>query len=652
MNQGLENLQASALHGIWSINSVEFEGEVVNIPPDYPDCGRSFFIYQEDGTYVEYVYRSNSCQPEILEYSWSLDKGVVTISTFGQQETIVITKSSDSKFSFKGRIDIDEDGELDEVVFNCHRYIPTERDIYSRFFRIDFDQNSTQNIHLKWEPYTGFNKFVRYEIYRADNFDHNNSELIATYTDPEITELIEENPPVTDRLCYKLRIYTDKGLVGESNADCIFTNELAVLPVQIAEPIINTEEISLNWEASENPYFDHYLITTSNFTPGYSGTRFQEQEVAKIYDITSTSFTDNNPPYFKDPWYNIHVVNIYGKRSQNYRYESSGSFKTTYSRPEILPFQQLYAVAADPDERAVYLYGIFDRYTTAVLIKYDYVANQVVGAPVPLSITTGFRGVKLVSSGHGKEVYFIDSSEVLVYDAETMAYKYALDPPGMFIDDVVYTKDEILMVIDDDEIFTFTRNNSALTPVDSQTIYGNFTTSIPHSLLELQDNKVLIGNRESSQSVVFEWDNTGNLINKTLHGVRVFPDIYQKPIFNDVKREILVPGDKVLISSENLSNNDYFSSPKFPTGLSLDGNTVFGSNNDPEWPPQTESSHLKQAVFYHRDLGTSDQIDTKGYPLLLFENGFGEVFSISSGLKMERISTYTSDHSFFFEKIN
>lgn len=652
INKGIIELSESALYGIWVISSVEFEGRTVAVPANYPECGPNFFIYQENGNYIEYLYENNSCQPQILEYSWTLNRGVVTISNNIQQENIVITKSNESSFSFLGRFDINQDEEKEEVVFNCNRYQPTEVDIYSRSFLLDFERDASQSIKFKWQEYTGFNQFVRYELYRSDNFEHINSELIATFTDSDIVSYTEENPPRTERLCYKLKIYTDKGLLGESNSQCIFTEELAVLPVQIAEPAVSSTEISLNWEISENPYFDHYLITTSNYTPGYSGYRFQEQEVAIISDQSLTSFIDDKPPHFKDPWYNIYVVNVFGTKSKNYGSNISGSKKITYTHPSLLPYKHIYAFAPDPDENVIYYYGLTESYETPVLIKQDYTNNQIIGNPIPIQNSTAFRGIKLFSSSYGKEIFFIKQSEIRIYDATSMTYKYTLDPSGLIsIDDMIYTDDEILFFVDNDELHSFTRVNSALSPVDTMSIYGNFQSNVSHGMLELQDNTLLIGHKDKPQSIVFNWDNSGNLMNKTIYQFRSFPDLYHNPIFNLQNLEILVIPDKVFISSQTFNNSEYFNSPTFPSGLSLDGNLVFGTNNDPEWPPQTESPHLKQAIFFDRTTRDSEFIEAQGYPLFIFENNSGEIFSISSGLKIERISTHTQDYSFFVEKL-
>ncbi|MEM6866093.1 MAG: hypothetical protein AAF575_12945, partial [Bacteroidota bacterium] len=67
------------LEGVWAIVSAEFEGERTNVPVNYPECGRDFFVYSDSGMYSEYIFPGSDCRPEINRLNWTLDRGVLTL---------------------------------------------------------------------------------------------------------------------------------------------------------------------------------------------------------------------------------------------------------------------------------------------------------------------------------------------------------------------------------------------------------------------------------------------------------------------------------------------------------------------------------------------------------------------------------------------
>ena len=95
-----------------------------------------------------------------------------------------------------------------------------------------------------------------------------------------------------------------------------------------------------------------------------------------------------------------------------------------------------------------------------------------------------------------------------------------------------------------------------------------------------------------------------------------------------------------------------FEKPNFPTGISLDGNRIFGTDNDYGWNIDDNSPHKKEALIFDRSNSTITKIETLGYPQILFENFRGEVISISSGLKKETLYRDVADTAdIFIEKV-
>ena len=168
------------LNGTWAIFRAEFEGRIVDVPINYQDCGRDFFIYANNNIYTEYLYQNSNCEYAVNILNWELDDGVITLSnSFGQREELVITKLNQDELTFKSRFDVDEDGTLDILTLHAQKYQPTEVDFISNTFRQNLDNDL---INFNWQTYNGFNEFNRYEIYRSvgDNCSKQNAVLVST----------------------------------------------------------------------------------------------------------------------------------------------------------------------------------------------------------------------------------------------------------------------------------------------------------------------------------------------------------------------------------------------------------------------------------------------------------------------------------------
>ena len=633
------------LEGVWAIFSAEFDGEQTNVPITYAECGRDFFIYSENGTYREYVFQSSACDPQINELAWELNNGVLTFTnSLGQSDDLVIIRLNSQEFVFKSRFDVDEDGQQDVLILTAKKYEPEEIDFVSNTFTANLDDAFDNLISFTWEAYDGFNQFDKYEIYRSsgENCGKVNSELIATINNLSITEFTDRSPPVSENLCYFLRVYTDKGLLGESNyLDLRPGVFIGIDPISFQEPIVQTNQINLNWEPSDSPYFSHYEVVVANF-PGAEASGAQEYNLTTISDINETTYIDDNPPYLENPIYVIYAYNIFGNKSTLGNNEVKSYWEVAFKREQIIPFRKILSYAIDPAESVVYFYGeeSGEGLQPVNISRLNYQTQEIesVSDLDPGSETN--VPIKVFESTNGKEVIIKQGIELHFYNALTMEYKYAIDPEGVFtIDDFSYYPDlDVWIISDGDDIFTLRRDNANLFLIDTEPHFTNHQGGGRYEFIPINNNQVILGHSNESTSFVFTMDGDGNFIGSQSVDIQ-FRALYnnEKLLYNATDNVLLDTGQNRLYSSLTFQFDSSFEEPYFPSGLSMDGTKVFGSNNDPDWNIDSESLHKKEAVILDRNTMNVTKQETLGYPHVLFENYNGEIISISSGFKKEDI---------------
>ena len=649
------------LVGVWAIFTAEFDGEKINVPVNYAQCGRDFFAYSGNGIYTEYIYPNDSCEPDVNQLSWQLNNGVITLSNaLGQSDELVITKLNDQELIFKSRIDVDSDGELDVLILTANRYEGDEFDLTTRTFTRNPDEDFEEVLSFTWEAYNGFNTFDRYEIYRSagDNCTKANAELIATISDASTTEFTDLNPPGEESLCYYLRLYTDQGLLGESNYfDVNPSFFIFVDAVALDEPMVNGNSISLSWEPSDSHYFSHYEVTVSNFA-GTSASAAQEYVLAEIDDINGTSFTDNNPPYLQHPFYKVYAYNIFGNKSRSSDNERTGVREVPFKRQEVIEYRSIISLAVDTEAPVVYLYGELpgERATGVSISRFNYETQQTEAVSDIQPEGQSYSGIKVFSSPeNGKELVIQQGLELHFYDATTMEFKYAIDPDGVFsFSDFTYAPElDVWMLIDSNDIFTLKRDNVNLSLVDTATHFTQHHGNSWHRLFMLDNDRVLIGHPSESNSFVKTVDANGFMVNSETVNFSIKRLNNEKTLHNPTAQYMLNTGENRLYDTNSFQILNSFEFPSFATGTSTDGALIMGTNNDPDWQITSDSPHKKEAVIYNRSSGQASEIKTIGYPQLIFENYNGELISISSGFKKESLNQNINGKAdIFIEKID
>ncbi|UOY06550.1 lipocalin family protein [Muricauda sp. SCSIO 64092] len=649
------------LEGIWAIFSAEFDGERTEVPITYAECERDFFIYSENGTYREYLFQSSGCDPQINELDWELNNGVLTFTnSLGQSDDLVIIRLNDQEFVFKSRFDVDEDGQLDVLILTAKKYEPEEIDFVSSTFKKNTDDAFENLINFTWEEYNGFNSFERYEVYRSagENCSKANSELIATITDVTENEYTDLSPPAVESLCYYLRVYTDKGILGESNVyDITPSFFIRMSAVSQKDPVVTDNSIEISWEPSDSPYFSHYEITVSNYG-GTSANGAQEYTLAEITDIDETNYIDKTPPYLENPFYTVYAYNIFGNKSPLSDNQNIGVREVNFKRKEVIEYKSILSLTVDPEAPIVYLFGkpSGNGNTGIDIRRYNYERQETEAVSDISPQSSTYSDIKLfLSQANGKELVIKQGIELYFYNADTMEFKYAIVPEGVsgFWDFTYAPELDLWLFITGSEIFTLKRDNTNLSLIDSTPHFTQHQGNTLHRLFMLNNNRVLVGHPNEPNSIVKSLDQNGFIVGSEMvdFGIRGFNN--EKTLHNTNAMYMLDTEENRLYSTDTFQVIESFEFPAFPSGTSIDGTQVFGSNNDRDWQVNSESPHQKEAVVYGRNLGQANNILTIGYPHFIFEDYNGNIISVSTGFKKQTLNqNYNDKADIFVERLD
>lgn len=643
--------------GTWAIVKVRYEDLTVPAPVNFTACGRDFMIFSAAGVYSEYIFKSSDCQFDQNTLNWTLNKGVITISdSYSQSEQLVLTQISANELVVKMLIDVNEDGKLDTVYAYLQRYAPVKFDVVSNSFTRNSSEGESHLISYMWEPYYDANTFVAYEIYRStgENCSKNQAELIQTITNINTTKFTDHSPPAEELLCYYLKTKIISGTLGESESQMLYTYALEVKPVNFSQPVVQGKSINFSWEESDSPYFSYYEITYTNFPNGVTGYGQQIVSVAKIYDRNTTTFVDAQPPFLINPKYNLRVYNVFG----NATYANPEGYKTTwevaYQPEELLPVYSVLSYAIDPNEPIVYFYGKSSEEDHQLkIVRYNYQTLATEAISSHSATTSTDLSIAVIKSPEGEELILEQGNELQVYDATSLKFKYMLSPSGVhIINDLKYTNGGYWLLTDDDNLNSYSRSGSIMTLVDTKPHFVNHQSSYNYSFFEIENKQLLVGHKNESISMLYQLDSDGQLSYLKNVEVPIKNSRMQKSQYNLAGHVLLNSEDRGLFSTKDFSSLGSFQYPAAASGMSSNGNLIYGSNNDPSWSIDDTSPHKKEAIIYNWKSHVVQTVPTKGYPLVVFQSPKGDVFSISSGLKKSDLYedlSYTQD--LFIERL-
>ena len=628
------------LEGQWSIYQVKFENQVRDVPESIVECGRDFFSFQTGGVFKEYLFDNSQCTPQKGELSWSLLDGIITFTSGFETDKWVITELSSNRFVFKIRLDLDDDGEAEIYQAICKRYQPPVEIYTGNFYRANTSENNNlEKILLKWDGYKGYNNFDKYEIYRlSDGCNTNNLELISTITDPDIISFIDETPTASEEICYVFKIYTDSGLL-ESLTTKVDTGFMEILLVNLEEPILNNTTINLTWDKYQGYYFSHYKIVVRNYSSG-SGGGYQEEEFALIDDIETTSFSKEQP-YFSNPVFVIYIYNIFGDRN-NYAIESENQQSTNFQRKEILPVKQIKFLAPSLNEPVLYFSDYSDLY------KYNYKTNQVENSIVLNSSSIIF--IKVIKSSFGTEVIINKGGEIKVYD-KNLNFKYNLNlEVDIFFtpDHLIINEDGYWLASDREKLYSFTRTDNKLDLINKNDLYNKRFSASYINIIDLGQNKILVGNETEPQGLVIEINSNGEL---SMNPTKVEFNIISKwsnSLYSKNKKYIANSENNKVYATETNNLLTTFNQDFFTKSINNDGSLILGTNNNSN--SSADYYHERKYRTYSYPSFVEEVYEAKGYPHFIFQNHLDEIISVSKGL-IGRLDFPSTEKDIFIEVI-
>ncbi|MDO6803531.1 hypothetical protein Q4595_13840 [Wenyingzhuangia sp. 1_MG-2023] len=642
------NAKEEDLLGSWSIALVENEGIKAEVPATTESCGLDFFIYNENNLYEEYLFQnSETCIPVQSSLNWTLKEGIITMKDSENQEseTLKINSLTKDKFVFSVNIDVFDDSKTELFTFTAYKYTPPmEKDIYASSFNRRNDEPFSERLEFEWDIYKGFNTFEKYEIYRSNaDCTIENAELIQTITDINTVTFIDENPPVSDSFCYFFKIYTDKGLLGTSNARYVNLEFLTPKNVAFTNAVATDKSVTVNWEKYTGYYFSHYEIKVKE-----KNSTLHLETVKIIKDINTTSFTDLAPPYLNNPAYTIYVHNIFGNVS-TYNWEKN-KIDTDFTRPEIFDFKKITFLSVDYEEQSIFFYGQnFENKSR--LIKYNYVTKQITAEGFKLPTYQTNVEMKLITSDYGKELIFYQAGNFWVYNASNLTYKYSLNFDSedyMSVNSFGYLGDNKWIFSDYDNVFTFTRQENVLTKIDQKAHFSDHQGSMLYDVTILSKNDILLSHNNEGRSIHYNINSLGELTNKGIVEIPLLANL-NSDISVDYNHSLLLNKKRnTLYNSLDFTLLKNYTNPVVTHNLNRAGTKILGTNNESNVSIYNDN-FKKEIVIYDLETNSIATKTTKGYPLMIFEDTMGNLVSLSSGYPQNSYRSPYSTAYFFME---
>ncbi len=505
-------------------------------------------------------------------------------------------------------------------------------------------------IRLSWRAYQGFNTFEKYEIYRSkDGCGKANADLITTIFERDTDFFIDPYPNVGNPLCYYFKLYTDKGLLSESDLIFVDPSNLEVSTVTLEQPTVTDQTINLNWSKYEGYYFSHYELTVRNYEDGY-GSSYQRKVIATIDDINNLSYEDTDPPYLLNPVYAVSVVDIFGNRS-NGLVQGINSWTVNFKRIGLLEMDYIRQVSPDFETTVIYLYGKHSDEQDPNFLKFNYITNTIEAYSDQPPNTSSEGNMKLINSASGKELILPVGNELRVYNALNLNFKYRIDVNSSHISDFEYMGNGIWAVTDSDFIYTFSRSGNAFTQISKEAHFSEHQAYPAYHILPIGNGKIVVGHFNEPTNLTYTIDASGILTNRTIINSVIRSEKENDTYYSSTQDKIVGLLEHNVYSTTDFTLQQTFIDPYNASGISTDGSLILGTPNDKLWPIDDTSSHEKKALLFNLSTMSLQEVPTKGYPHLIFQNYLGQFISISTGFKRAKLDDYNFRPDFFVEQI-
>lgn len=632
------------IQGTWYVYAGEFMDNFVETTPNFLDCGFDHIVFSESGVYKEVLYNKSDCIPNTALGNWKIENGVIIVSsTTGEKVEFPVIESEPSQLIINFRYDIDNDGNQDNFKAFLRPYDPIPNNHIAKSFVRNLNQPTL--LKFDWKQNTDNSSFSSYKIYRYQEgvCSKEDAELVAEINDISKTTFTDYSPPPTQGdLCYFLRVYSNGILVGESNLLSENPREL-VIPnsVNVKSPSVEGEHILLEWDEYSIPYFSHYEIVYANSDA--SNMLFHEEDSISLIDIIEeTRFLDTDPPYLENPFFAINAYNIFGSKIVS-NYE-----QVSFRRKDMVGSISIEHIEIDTEEPIVYLYGRskipdWANYDLNAVLRYNYATgliesftseNTSFSYRIPFKKPINFPEGRELVVNSGNNMHFHDPNSLIENSSFDSFYLYEEFDLSVIVD-FLYTKNGFIVVLDHDNIFVFQRNGEELILLDKQIHYTSHHGDFNYRMLAVNDNEILIGHKEEQESILLTIDENGQIQNKKVVSLpfdsNYIPVYKNVSFYSDSANSLINYGQRTLYSTLTFQIEAQMPQNLFALGLGKDSKYIFASSNNPDWyGSDVKTEFLKREVLlFDTETSQSTSIKTKGYPIRIFENNLGEIFSIS-----------------------
>jgi hypothetical protein len=639
-----ESVTSEDIKGTWKVFAGEYKDELVQLPMRFPECGNDFIVFDDGGVYKEVLFDHYNCIPQKESANWEIENGIITISNSkGEQEKLPIIEFSPSELVVNFLYDIDYDGKKDVFKAYLRPYDPIPNNHIAKSFQQD--GNETTLLKFNWKRETDYSSFKSYEIFRSEvgECSKENAILLAEIKDISETTFVDYSPPTTQNdLCYFLRIYSKDGLVGESELLTVKPSELTIPnSFKLNNVSIDGEKILLEWDEHEIPYFSHYEIVYAN-SDGTNRLFHEEGSLLSIDDFKENTYLITDTPYLENPYLAIYAYNIFGFGVVS-NYE-----QVTFKRKDLVGPIYLKHIEIDDDETAVYLYGSsqipdWATYDVNAVLRFNYhsgVIESTTSEEIYVSGEFPFR--KPINFPEGRSLVVNGRTNFHFYNATSLTKSFSFssfylnDNFGLFgVVDFTYTKNGFFIVIDTNSIYVFKRSGNGLILLNKQKHYQTHHGDNFYRIIEVNDNEILIGHKNDAESILFKVDNNGLLRNKRIVSFSLKSDFSAKykntSFYSDSSNSLINYGQRTLYSTLNFESVVQMPEEHFALGLSKDAKYIFATTNNPDWLGSDLKTKLlkREVLFFDTVTNEMLSIKTKGYPIQVFENKLGKIFSIS-----------------------
>lgn len=656
------NVSTEDIKGTWFVYAGEFMDNIIKTTPDFPECGFDYIVFSDSGVYQEFLYRNSDCIPTINLANWIVENGIIKLSgTTGEKIEFPIIEYEPNQLVLHFQYDFDDDGNKEIFKAYLKPYDPISNNHVANSFARD--SNEPMLLKFNWEQEADSNSFKSYEIYRSQEgaCSKEDAILLTEINDISNTTFVDYGPPSTqNNLCYFLRVYSNKGLVGESELLTEDPRELTMpSTLNLNNASVDGENILLEWSQYNIPYFSHYEIVYAN-SDGSNLLFHEEDSIVSIDSLEETSFLDTDPPYLENPFFAIYAYNIFGtKVVSNYE-------QVTFRRNDLIGPIYLKHIEIDDGEPVVYLHGSsqipdWASYDTDAVLRLNYgegfvestTSDEVyVGGEFPFREPINFpEGKELVINGR-TNLHFLDPTSLTENFSFGPFYLYEeFNLSGIV--DFTYTKNGFLVVIDTDSIFVFKKNGGELILLDKQIHYEAHHGDNLYRMVQVNENEIIVGHKNDGESILYAVDNNGFLQNRRVVSLPLNSNYIAKymntSFYSDSGNSLINYGQRTLYSTLSFQAELQMPEELFALGLDKDAKYIFASTNDPNWYGSDVKTMLlkREVLLFDTETNQIKSIKTKGYPIRVFENNLGGIYSIS--IPENQIIT---QFDIFVEKIN